>query len=251
MSYLANRDFYLEVSKGNIPGHSSINKFGNNPAVATSSTETVWDGSNLYTFPTTADITHLRQAVDQATMRGEDVEIQGLDTDYNLTVQTVTLDAANTTTPVALGTALRRVFRMKVMSAVVTTQLIELRNVGGGTTYAQITAGLNQTLMAIYTVPAGYTAFVDHYYASLNKASGGGDPDVVIRMWNRDNTNGYAPQIKHIQGLDADGTSYFQHEFTPPLKVLEKTDIWLNAVNLSSTAAADVSAGFDIILVAN
>ena len=64
MSYLANRDFYLEVAKGNIPGHSSINKFGNNPAVATSSTETIWSGSNLYTFPTTADITHLRQAVD-------------------------------------------------------------------------------------------------------------------------------------------------------------------------------------------
>ena len=244
-------DFYLEVAKGNITGHSSINKFGANGAVGTSSTETVWDGSSLYTFPTTADITHLRQATDQATMRGEDVEIQGLADDYSLVVQTVTLDASDTTTAVALGTALRRVFRMKVLSAVVTTQNVELRNVGGGTTYSVIVAGNNQTQMAVYTVPSGSSGYVDNYWCSLDKAGGGGDPDVHMSVWNRDNTNGYAPQLKHELGLDANATSYFQHFFTPPLKLLEKTDIWINCENLSSTAAADVTAGFDIILVAD
>ena len=184
-------------------------------------------------------------------MRGEIIEVQGLDTNYVLTVQNVTLDAANTTTPVELVTPLRRVFRMKALSAIVTTQNVELRNVGGGTTYGLITAGDNQTLMAIYTVPAGKTAYIVHYYASLNKDSGGGSPDVVIKMWHKDNANGYAPQIKHIMGLDADATSQFYHKFEPYHKVTEKTDIYLNCTNLSGAATADVSAGFDLVLVDN
>ena len=249
MSYLPNRDFYLEVAKGKINKHAPINKFGNNPTLATSSTETIWDGSNIYTFPTTVDITHIRQAVDQAAMQGETIEVQGLDIDYVLTVQTVDLDGSNTTTPVALGTALRRVFRMKVLSSVVTDQDVELRNVGGGITYAIIMAGNNQTLMAIYTVPAGKTFYMDNYWASLNKDSGGGDPDTVIQMWNKDNATGYAPQLKHKKGLDADGTSAWPHRFKPPLEMTEKVDVYLTVSNLSGSATADVSAGFDGVLV--
>jgi hypothetical protein len=241
-------NYMVEVPAGNVPGESSVNKFGNNGALGTSSTETIWDGSNVYTFPGTADITHLRQAVDQAAMRGETIEVQGADTDYTLTVQNVDLDGSDTTTPVALGTALRRVFRMKVLSSVVTTQNVELRNVGGGTTYALITAGNNQTLMAIYTVPASKTAYITNYWGSLNKDSGGGDPDVVIRMWDQDNANGYAPQLKHLLGLDSDAGSHFRHPFEPYRKVTEKTDIYLTAQNLSGSATADVSGGFDIIL---
>ena len=250
MTYLPNDvPFNLKVPAGDLVGFASVNKFGNNPALGTSATETVWDGSSLYTLPATADITHIRQAVDQATMQGETIEVQGLDTNYALVTQTVDLDATNTTTAVALGTALRRVFRMKALSAVVTTQNVELRNVGGGTTYALITAGNNQTQMAVYTVPASKTAYITHYYASLNKDAGGGAPDVVIKIWNQDNANAYAPQLKHILGVSSAGSSYFLHGFAPYLQVTEKTDIYLNATNLSGTATADVSAGFDLILV--
>ena len=47
----------LDAAAGRIPGVSAVNKFGNNPTLATSTTETVWGGSSLYTFPATADIT--------------------------------------------------------------------------------------------------------------------------------------------------------------------------------------------------
>jgi len=244
----------LMISAGFVNDMSGVNKFGENPTLATSSTETIWDGSNTYTFPSTADITHIRQATDQAAMRGATVEVQGLrlsGSSWFLSVQDVVLDAANTTTPVALTTPLIRVFRMKVKANVVTTQDVELRNVGGGTTYAIITAGNNQTLMAIYTVPTNYTAYVSAYYASLNKDSGGGDPDVIIKMWNQDNENTYAPQLKHVLGLDTDATSYFKHGFSPYLKLEERTDVYLTATNLSGSATADVSGGFDLVLMVN
>ena len=105
--------------------------------------------------------------------------------------------------------------------------------------------------MAIYSVAASKTAYITGYYASLNKDAGGGDPDVVIRMWVKDNANSYEAQLKHLLGLDADAGSHFQHQFFPYYKVTEKSDIYLTVQNLSGTATADVSGGFDLILVDN
>ena len=262
MAYTPNRDFALEVSKGTVAGHSTVNKFGDNPAMASGATETIWDGSNLYTFPATALMTSVSQTADQAAMRGENIEVQGLDASYNLVVQTVPLDGTDTTTPVVftattdavLGTtcvAMLRVFRVKVLANVVTNSPIRVHNVGETVDYATVLAGNNQTMMAIYTVPASKTAYLTNYYASLNKDAGGGSPDVLVKMWVKDNANSYERQIKHEMGLDSDGSSQFIHNFNPYFKITEKSDIYLEGVNLSGSATADVSAGFDIILVDN
>ena len=251
MSYFGNKDLRLEIPRGTIPELSSINKFGRNPSIGTNSTETIWDGSSLYSFASTADITHLRQAVDQVAMRGEKVEIQGLDASWGLTLQNVILDATDSTTPVALTTALKRVFRMKALSAITADQDIEVRNVGGGTTYASMLAGHNQTLMAVYTVPAGVTAYMTQYYFDMNKVGGGGDPDINGKLWARDNANNYAPQIKHVLGAKDTATSHISHSFNPYVRFGEKTDLYINVENLSSTASADVVAGFDLILDQN
>ena len=140
---------------------------------------------------------------------------------------------------------------MKVLDASSADQNIWVGATGMAAATAKgiITAGNNQTLMAIYTVPANKTAYITNYYASLNKDSGGGDPDVVIKMWHIDNTNGYAKQIKHVLGIDSDATSQFSHFFDPYYKVTAKTDVYLDCTNLSATATADVSGGFDLYLV--
>ena len=251
MSYLSNKDVMLEIPAGNVTGYSSVNKFGENPDITAGTTEDIWSGGGTYVWPTTADITHIRQAVDQAAMRSGTIEVQGLDTDFVLTVQTVDLDATNTTTPVALTTALKRVFRMKVFENVVTDQDIELRNVGGGTTYAVIAAGYNQTLMALYTIPAGKTGYMTAYYAD-NVPTASKVPDSVdIDMWMADRANGYEFQIKHMRGITP-GNSGFRHEFKPYYKITEKTDIKISAyVNGGVDDNGNVHAGFDIILVDN
>ena len=252
--YNLERDIMLSIPSGRVPYASSVNKFGDNPAVATSATETVWDGSNIYPFPATASITHLRQATDQVgTDGGVVIEIQGLDANWDLVVQNATLSAVDTTVEIVLTTPLRRVFRMKVLSSVVLVADIWVGATGVAAITANgvITAGNNQTLMAIYTVPNGKTAYITKYQASLNKDSGGGSPSAVIKMWHRDNQNGYAPQIKHLLGVDSGANSFFVCNFSPYYKVTQKTDIYINVSNLSGTATADVSAGFDLILLDN
>lgn len=246
----SNTPFALQVAKGDVPGTSGVNKFGASSSVADGVAEEIWDGATAYTWPTTASITHIWSAVDSATTRGVVVEVQGLDASWALVVQNVTTDAADSTTEVALTTPLIRVFRMKVLDASAMDQILRVGPTGKATHQAQIGIGNNQTLMAIYTVPLGKTAYITNYYASIIGEAGppATIPDYVLfRLWNRDNTNGYAPQLKHELGMVLVGNSQISHEYDPYLSIPEKTDIWLEATPDGDDAY--VSAGFDIYLV--
>jgi len=239
-------DPMLDISMGVKLGYSWVNKFGQNTAVASGGTEEIWDGSTTYTWPTSATITHVRAAVDSATTQGQVVEVQGLDASYVLRIQNATLDGADSTTEVALSPPLIRVFRMKVLDGTASDQDIQAGPTGFASQQAIITAGNNQTLMAIYTIPAGKTGYLVTWYAAINPATNQDPTSMPIRVWARDNTNGYAPQIKHIHGIT---TGHVQHFYKPYQKYQEKTDIWMTAAPVGK--AADVSAGFDIILVEN
>ena len=244
-----NENQFIEIPRGRINGYSVVNKFGANSNVDAGATEEIWDGNRVYVFPTTASITHIRTEADTAAMDGMVVEIQGLDTNYDLVVQNATIDAGTSTaTEVELGTPLRRVFRMKVLSSVVTTNAIWVGATGmsAATANGIIQAGNNQTLMAIYTVPAGKTGYMTQWRATVNPATGKDPTSMPIKMWARDNANNYAKQLKDIQGLIV-GTLRVPYE--PYYKFTEKTDIYFTASPVGK--AADVSVGFDLILVDN
>jgi hypothetical protein len=248
MTYIPNSDFMLQVAAGDITGYSAVNKFGRSTAITTTNNWEVWDGNAAYTWPSSATITHVRAAADSATTQGMDIEVQGLDTNWALTTQTATLDGTNSTTEVALGTALRRCFRMKVIDSAVADQAIWAGPTGFASKQAIIIAGNNQTLMAIYTVPASKTAYLTNYYATANP--GGGAPTTFnVSLWAVDNVNGYEDQLKHIQGVSADVDAYgrMQHMFLPYYKFTQKTDIILRGN--PTGASVDVSAGFDLVLV--
>lgn len=239
-------DYMLSIATEGIPKISSVLKFGENQSVAADSEEDIWSGGGTYSFPSTADITHASQALDQAALRGGTIEVQGLNANFELTIQTVDLDATNTTTAVALTTPLIRVFRMRVLENVVADQQIHLHNVGNTTTYGIIDPGNNQTLMAVYTVPAGKTAYVICYYATTVESTGKEPKSVNIKFWTKDNVNNYARQIKHAQSIPQAGNG-INHCFRPYFKIPEKTDIILSAY--SEGQIAHVNAGFDIILI--
>ena len=239
-------DYALEVAKGSVEGTTQVNKFGRNPNIASGATEEIWGGSAAYVWPATALMTSISQTTDQVALRGATVEIQGLDANYGLVVQNATLGNP-TTTVVTLGTALIRCFRMKILADVVSTSTIRVHNAGETQDYAVISTGENQTTMAIYTVPAGKTAYMTCYYAHHNPATNLDPTSNPVRLWARDKANSYESQIKHVVGLPTNGG--FQHFFNPYPKYTEKTDLYITASPVGK--AADVSAGFDLILVDN
>lgn len=250
MAYITNKDLMLEWASGNITGYSTVNKFGRSTAITTGNIWEVWDGNAAYTFPTTATITHVRSAVDSVATQGLSVEVQGLDANWALSTQTATLDGTDSTTEVALNPALIRCFRVKVTDNVVADQSIQVGPTGFATQQAIVVAGNNQTLMAIYTVPANKTAYMTNYYATANP--GGGAPTTFnVTLWAQDNQNTYKPQLQHVQGVTADADAYgtVQHFFAPYYKFTQKTDITLKGAPVG--ASVDVSAGFDLIVVDN
>jgi len=242
------REATLEISRGAISTQSHVNKFGQNTAVAGGSTEEIWDGSAVYVFPATALMTSMSQTTDQVAMRGATIELQGLDASWNAVTQTKALDASDTTTVITLDTAMIRCFRMKVLADVVGDSQIRCHNAGETQDYAIIDTGNNQTLMAIYTVPNGKTAYLTCYYAHHHPASGVSPTSLPIRFWASDRDNSYAKQIKHVVGMAAERG--FQHFFNPYVEFTQKTDVYITVAPISAQPV-NISAGFDLILVDN
>ena len=234
-------DYLLEVAMGNIEGQSFINKFGQNDDIGTGAFEDIWDVGGDYPYPadSTAPITHIDS--DNAADTVE-VSVQGLDINGALVEQLVTLTG---TTPVALTTPLWRVFRMLNNDAVDIVGDVQAIDVGDTTIYAQIQNGNNQTLMALYTIPAGKTGF----FLKGSSGLGGVLPayDIDGKVWARD--FGKVWQVKHTFALSSAGTSYIQQQFPIALPMTEKTDVRFAAK--SSRLGGIVNVTFDILLVDN
>lgn len=156
--------FDLQVARGQIQGHSTVNIYGYQPSVSTTSIP-VWENATAYTYPVAAAVMYLSGSNGDTAQ----INIVGLDANYAPISETVTL---NGTTPVATTKSFLRINSMfvSVGSATNPAGAVYLKNSGGTVTYAQINAGIGRTQAALYTVPAGYTYFLQrvNIYTSLN-----------------------------------------------------------------------------------
>lgn len=212
-------------------GNSHIHKFGSNLALGGTS-ESIWSAGGLYPWASlaTAQVIYL---ISTEADTG-DVEIQGLDENYALQTLTVTLTG---TTAVNTGsTTFTRIFRMKYSATNAGTITARVTS-GTGTVVAQIDAGVSQTLMAVYTVPAGTTAYMLNYTVGTGK----GD-DAHLKMFVRE--FGSAFQIKNEMKAYE---STIMHPFPIPLKIPEKSDIDFRAT--TSNSNSDCIVNFDLVLV--
>ena len=203
------------AAAGDISDFSVVNKFGQNNDLNSTTFEDIWDGGGLYSYP--ADGTAPITKVDSSSASDTNtVEVQGLDIDGNLVVQTATLTG---TTPVTLTTPLWRVFRMKNNSDTDYVGTVQCVNDADDATYAQIAIGNNQTLMALYTIPAGKTGYLVHGSAAIS------DNNRAVAASGRFLARPYGGvfQLKETFGLT--DSSPYQHKYYLPFKAPEKTDI--------------------------
>ena len=106
----------------------------------------------------------------------------------------------------------------------------------------------NQTLMALYTIPAGKTGYMSSFFAAIAGAKK--TADYKIELFSR--PNGKVFQTKHISTLQDGGTTHWNHIFQVPEKFVEKTDITMKVTILTAgVTAAAIGAGFDLILINN
>jgi hypothetical protein len=227
-----------------------LNKWGGNPDVGTGAFEDLWAAGGLYPWPTTASAVRIKaggNAADDADGgdNARTVVVVGLDQNWNEATETLTLAGADASDPST--TTFARVFRAYVDTVGVygntNAGVIDIETTGG-TTLAEILAGQGQTELALWTVPAGFTAFVTRLRINVN-----GGKSATVRFKIRANANNTTTPsaIRVISEWDEfDGATSFEAD--PPYQFPAYTDMWLDA-KADGGAATAVYAEFDAYIV--
>lgn len=226
------------IARGLVKDTSFIHKFGANFDIDTNSDpETVWSAGGLYPWDALATAQTLYIQSDDAADTSS-LEIQGLDENYELLTEEVQM---NGTTTVTTTNTFIRVYRMIYNHTAVNVGTVTARvTSGAGTVVAQIDPDYAQTLMCIYTVPAGYTAYLLAGDASLNKAEDGN-----IRFYQR--PFGRSFKIAHMAEIYE---NWYRYDFPIPLPLPEKTDLDVRIAEVE-TNNTRCTANFDLVLIKN
>lgn len=244
--------FELQVAQGQISYHESIFKFGFNPDID-ASLETVWAQGGLYSYLSAASTLYISSsstADDVAGTGARTATVSGLDANYDEVSVTVDLDGQN---GVQLGDASNwiRVNRITVDTAGSGGKNAGVLYVGTEASptlgvptnkYATVAIGDNQTLMALWTVPRNYEAYllqVDVTVATTqnNKYC---TSSVVARPYGG---------VFQVKDKFVKAESSHHQEYSIPLKFDEKTDIEIRAIGDSAGADIAISAGLDILYI--
>ena len=227
----------LNIARGLVKGADFVHKFGAVPAMSQNTAGSVWDKSDtLYPWSAfdTAGILVAAQA--NVSDNGKTVTVFGLDADYAPISEEFTLSS----TGAVNGT--------KIFKRVYRAYMTDGPNVGnvsfsrGGVEVLRITEGKSQTLMAIYTVPAGYTAYLTKGVCTC-QAGADATGDMFIRY------NGQSSfRVGHSFEVSGTGGEYL-YEFSVPIAIPEKSDIDIRATVRSNNAR--VAVAFDMILIEN
>lgn len=223
--------FDLQIARGQITMHSTVNIYGYQPTVSTTFIP-LWENATTYTYPGSAQTMYLTGTASDTAK----ILINGLDANYVAISETVTL---NGTTPVPTTKQYFRINSMLVTSGNPAAE-VYLKNLAGSTTYAQINAGVGRTQAAIYTVPAGYTLFLQR--VDVNTSLNGNDYATY-----RNRTVSPTGVVQLTQQV-AFPTSYNARRIMPrPFP--EKTDIQLQAK--IKTGSGEVSVSAEAYLIKN
>ena len=242
--------FELQVARGQVDGHNALFKFGINGDVGTS-IETVWAQGGTYVYPAAATVMKISSSSANDASAGtgaRTIAIFGLDANYNKINETVAL---NGQTEVNTTNSFLRIFRMYVVTAGSGATAAGTIYAGTGTVtsgvpaniYGMITLTANQTQMAFWTVPAGYTLYLTGiYYSSANSTANASTNFQLIER--------PLDGVFRIQSsVRTAGNGDFVIDFHTPIFFSEKTDIEIRAV--ASAGASNVSAEFEGIYIKN
>lgn len=245
-------DFNLEVSKGNVANHISVNKFGRNEDVDTAA-EDVWSGGGTWVAPTTARQHNIVSTSTSDTSAGtgaRTVKVFGLTSWGAAEVsEDVTMNGTTNVLTVNSYVIIHRIRCTDWGTAGPNVGTITATAVTDATVTARIEIGRGQTEMAIYGIPSTQTAYMTKYYASSIKDSAALSFDISLLVNPIPSSQLSGFLVKHTNGGATEGVNKFSHDFKPHFKISGPAIIKMQ----TSTSAndTDVSSGFDLILVDN
>jgi len=222
--------YLIGIAQGLVSGTSSINKFGYRESIP-SSYQTIWDGTADYAYAAAGTV--LAVADDTGSDNNGTVEVQGLDQNYAPITETLTIGGA------ASSNQFLRVFRASMITSNTgSTNVDEIRIKRATTDLAIILAGAGQTLMSLYTIPAGKTGYLIKLQGNVDANN-----DALFRLISRPLNGSF--NVKGQFGVFASG---FTVDYPIPLVFTEKTDLQVVAKSQNNVGGG---ATFDLILKDN
>lgn len=241
----------LAIAENLFAGHSIVNKFGTNADIdTTTDPEDIWEGGGLYTgFADNAEVLRVQSSAttDASGNTGAtQVRITGLDANYNVLSETVTL---NGTTPVTTTNLFLRAHTATVVtvgSAGVNAGTITVRqNTTTTNIMLTIAIGRNQSNCSAYTVPAGYTAYMRAMHVAISGTSIANTPSAAEgNIWTRS----FNMPFRSRRPFTVSSSFRLYDQIYGGLVFTEKSDIILR-INTTSGDNTSVSGGYDLILV--
>ncbi|MGI9489339.1 MAG: hypothetical protein ACR2RF_26315 [Geminicoccaceae bacterium] len=235
----------ISVSKGNFGDVGMEFKFGFNAAVGTTE-ETIWSQGGLYEHPASASTMTVSSddAADASAGTGaRTIQIYGLDGDHLEVNEFITLNGLTAVTTTNSYLRMNRAVVRTVGSGASNAGVIYI---GTGTVTSGVPADIfttvdkneNQTLQALWTVPANKTAYVTRVIAS---SFGNANSVATIRFKARPDGESFQTKDKF---LVTRGEVQIPHVF--PIKFEEKTDMEMTGV--ADTGSLDVSASIEMLI---
>lgn len=238
----------LRVAQGTVTGAASLYRFGFNADVDITE-ETVWSEGGDITYPGAAGEVYISSSdTNDVASTGTGVRtirVQGLDANYLQIEEDI---AMNGQTQVITTKEYLRILKAYVLTAgsnggSAGTVYIGTTGATAGvppTVYASF-GDSNQTQMAVYTVPANKTLYIDEiaFTAAIASATN----SATVKLKTRENaTNAF--RTRFIQVLESNTTVA---PFAYPLAIPAKTDIECRAI--ATTNNNQISASFEGVLI--
>jgi hypothetical protein len=238
--------FDLQVSRNQISGHQQVAVFGYSASIGNTSTpQTIWEGANNatqnnYTYLSTAS--QLTLVSTNASDTGV-VFVSGLDSNFNLLSETITLTGTSAVTTVNSYLRVNGLYYTNGTNVGTITAKVST------TTYGYINPGIGQSQSAVYTVPNGYTFYETYIQANSTLAS-----QAVLFQTQQTynvptvlNLNGYSiPHNANTQQAQISpfSTGFFDIPFTTPIPFPQGTDLQWQA----KTNGGGINGGVSVFI---
>lgn len=249
MTFYPNRDFLLEVARGRIAKHALVRILGINADVDVGEEDVVAFGGDQPWYASAQSLEAVSSSTDDTNSAGtgaRSIRITGLNGSHAAITEDVNL---NGTTAVALSNTYIGDVRAKMLtsgSGFVNAGDVTIRIASAGATVAQMPTGRGQTLAAVYTVPAGKTAYLVGWHTSLYQAVSGAHAEMRLMVY--DDTVGW--RIEGMHELVHDGISICTRAPSDLLvKLPAKSSLRVRAK--SSAANLGVTSELSLVLIDN
>lgn len=231
--------YTYDIAENKVPGHVAVRRFGHNDDVGTSF-ETCWHGSNIYVYILEEQqLKVVSSDTDDSTgdTGARTLFLNGLDGDYNLISQTISLTGTDTATSDSSFLRLLSAYCKAVGSSGCNEGIIRIHNNTGDTLLGLLTIGEGQLHNGMFTVPDADTLYIISVYGSEGATNKGTEFALFARKY----VGAAYESWRYLRGFYVKD-AYFEYHFNIPAIFYGKTDIEIRVRGIA--IGASTAAGF-------